>query len=258
MVRRFIASVDPGELFAARQVIHMGPSKSIYNMLSRMVLSGKLIRMTYGVYQKPVRFGITTPPTPEKIAALKLKVFGREAITHACELVAEIDEYQIGESCMEMSGLEKGPDDRPLECTHTEHVTQPIATARTALDTAVKTDSSEGNSVEMTAKRNLIYDIDGSSSVIHTKYGVIKFRRVSKRKMSLGDTKVGRVVRALWECGEDFVSERRIYKALEMLGRAGREELGNTSAMGPNWLRDCIGSWEFIKLNQRTRPVVVT
>lgn len=253
LVHRFIAGLPPGAKFAARQVIHLGPSKPIYKLLSYLVKTGKLIRVTWGVYVKPVRFGTTVLPTLEEIVALKLKVFDREAVSHDCELIQEIDAYPVTEASLAMSGVITRTPDHPVECSHKEHV---VELARDdirclLLDLPPEQLAEDGlpkGPIKFTGKFDRIYDIDGSSSSISTVQGIVRFRRVSKRKITFGDTKVGRVVRGLWACGEKRVSELRLHKALQKLERDGREELANTSARGPNWIRDLLSCWRFIKL----------
>jgi hypothetical protein len=69
----------------------------------------------------------------------------------------------------------------------------------------------------------------------------------SPRKMALGDSKVGKVIRALWHMGRSVVDEHIIGKATKLFSRFDRIEMGKLCASMPEWLGQYFYPWRLLE-----------
>jgi hypothetical protein len=63
-----------------------------------------------------------------------------------------------------------------------------------------------------------------------------EFKRQAPRKLVLGDTLHGLLIRRLWSLGKDDVSEKDIAQAFDHLGREDRNSLRSSCHIMPAWL----------------------
>lgn len=85
------------------------------------------------------------------------------------------------------------------------------------------------------------YATDGATSSFRTSdYGMIHLKQYAPRKLTLGDTPVGKIIRALWHCKTlEFAS--RLWALLqERIGRAEREALRRSCHIMPTWMVDLV------------------
>lgn len=88
------------------------------------------------------------------------------------------------------------------------------------------------------------YETSGPSSSFMYEGKRIYFKKTTRRKIQLGDSKAGQVIRALWYNGKDNAYVLRNFDAHRnaMLGLFGwdREQIRRSSALMPAWLSDII------------------
>lgn len=103
-------------------------------------------------------------------------------------------------------------------------------------------------------EKEVIYACNGRTSSF--KFGdiVIKLVGVSPRKMSLGDNRVGLVLRALWHCGKTHCTGEAVSIASRTLNREERQELRQTMSFMPFWMPLCFV--EFRRLLPQRKIIV--
>lgn len=77
---------------------------------------------------------------------------------------------------------------------------------------------------------------NGRSSSFRFGDSVIHLRECSPKKMWLGDSNAGLVIRALWHLGQSRCNARAVMTASQCLGRFDRAELRQRAAFMPAWL----------------------
>jgi hypothetical protein len=92
--------------------------------------------------------------------------------------------------------------------------------------------------LDVEKNKELTYATDGSSTSFHFGDMVIRFKKVSARKMELGDSQLGQVIRALWHLGSRMLTSQAVETASARLRRHHREELRRSGARMPAWLSD--------------------
>lgn len=76
-------SLPEGRVLSPKSFLHLGSRRAISQALSRLIKSGKLLRVARGIYVAPVysRFG-TRPPAPEKIVRAIAEQSGEMVAPH--------------------------------------------------------------------------------------------------------------------------------------------------------------------------------
>lgn len=100
------------------------------------------------------------------------------------------------------------------------------------IDAAKKAGLQEEGNAEPT------YLVDGSSSSFRFGNVVIHFKRGSKRKMILGEDRVGVAIRALWSMGRKGLSGKSVMIATEGFKRGERRKFHYVKDLMPWWLSD--------------------
>lgn len=86
-----------------------------------------------------------------------------------------------------------------------------------------------------------IYLVTGSNSSFRTRsHNIICFRAASPRKMYLGDSSVGLVIRALWRLGKYACNESDLEDATLKFNRLERQKLRQSANIIPSWLNSLI------------------
>ena len=85
----------------------------------------------------------------------------------------------------------------------------------------------------------LVYACSGATSSFKIGHMVIRLIRTSARKMQLGDSPVGLVIRALWHLGERDVNVETAALVVAHFGKDDRRILRLSAALMPQWLREC-------------------
>jgi hypothetical protein len=83
-----------------------------------------------------------------------------------------------------------------------------------------------------------VFCVNGSSSSFRYGKITIYFRKASKRKIKLGDTRAGHAIRALWHLGKEMVDHYAIMKATREFMRTDRVEARQSAQWQPAWLSD--------------------
>jgi hypothetical protein len=245
--KRFLSSLKPGQVFTARQVIPFGDPDTIYKRLSRLVKSGFLVRVGFGIYMRRDRRNPDYLPQVEEIALAKNKAFGRTAITHEKNLVNSLRQVPLSEVELLINGsggLE------PIRRSPPQAVPEPVPEqTRDRQDDAppgyVQTTkeffkSIFGNDDANKEDPALVYDVNSSTSQFRTVRGLVRLKRVNARKLTLADTKIGQVLRAWWSLGIKGLSEYELLQGYKLLGRSERKELKRHAGLVPNWLNRLI------------------
>ncbi|MBY0550625.1 MAG: hypothetical protein K2W95_25325 [Candidatus Obscuribacterales bacterium] len=76
-IRRFLVTIVEGAIFATRDLLSIGSRSSIDSALSRMVASGRIVRLASGLFMKPKASDPDWRPPTETIVQSKLLVFRR-------------------------------------------------------------------------------------------------------------------------------------------------------------------------------------
>jgi hypothetical protein len=92
---------------------------------------------------------------------------------------------------------------------------------------------------------------NGSSSSLIIGDQRVRLTNVCPRKLALGDSKAGLLIRTLWALGPDGVTDDLIRDATVTFGRTDFAEIRNSCSMMPAWLADKL-VWRF-KRNRKTR-----
>lgn len=76
----------------------------------------------------------------------------------------------------------------------------------------------------------------GSSSFLFNGVTRIHFRKASAKKRKLSETKMGEVIRSLWDLGRSGCSKDVVRSANAFISRSQRQELPSLAALMPTWL----------------------
>lgn len=89
-IRRFLATLVEGAIFATRDLLSLGSRSTIDSALSRMVVSGRIVRLASGLFLKVKTDDPDWRPSTEKIVQAKLLSFRRIGVAAAdAQSVAE-------------------------------------------------------------------------------------------------------------------------------------------------------------------------
>ncbi len=82
------------------------------------------------------------------------------------------------------------------------------------------------------------FAVPGSSSSFKFGALTVNFRRTAPRKLALGSSRAGQVLRALWQLGEAAVDGQCLMTAAMALSRSDRQEVRLSAGLLPAWLTD--------------------
>jgi hypothetical protein len=102
------------------------------------------------------------------------------------------------------------------------------------------------------------FETDGRSSSFLFGLVRIKFKGTSPRKIALGNSKIGKLVRALCHMGKDRVNEELIGLATRDLNHVERAEIGRLCSSMPSWLSDYFASWTLFEKTDRIKITMIT
>jgi len=91
--------------------------------------------------------------------------------------------------------------------------------------------------------RGHVFMTNGRTSAFHLNGQRITSKGASPRKMALGDSPPGCVIRALWHIGEQAVTSKIVALATRALTFNQRTELGALAASMPGWLSEFFFPW---------------
>lgn len=381
-IRKYILSRPPGAVFTARDCMNYGNSSAVYKGLWREVNDGYIVRVAWGVFFKPDPARPGHLPQLSEIVRAKARAFGRDTISHECQLLDELTAVPIpgaqrvsagdlDDHCCHGSFLELPPvnqEDRSAtneseanstadgnekndericeqdcvsgellsitldECPHSvsanikcdladmhEQASMPIEESTDENTNVAKLDGCSPGSVsaskevsfgssppssELSAEgsatllnicrdsaeapkvwldngtqtidvetkgsiappaisnnartptvvqlnrrilKDAIYDTNGNTSSFNTIYGRVYLHHVSARKMQLGDSDAGKVLRALWCVGAADIADTHIFRGMNSLGRKEKGELRARLWLTPNWLKDRFDIWKYVE-----------
>jgi len=92
-----------------------------------------------------------------------------------------------------------------------------------------------------------IFETNGCTTSFKFGGVTIKSKGVSQRKMTLGDSSPGRVIRALWHLGKETVTADIVGQATRHLTTHQRLEVGRLGRQMPAWLRIFFHAWNLLK-----------
>lgn len=100
-----------------------------------------------------------------------------------------------------------------------------------------------GLSDESVPETEVFFATDGRTSSFRYQNFTIHFKGTSRRKMVLGDSHVGKAIRALCYLGAGRLTWRAIDLATCRLSKTEKEELGSLRRLMPAWLSDVLCNW---------------
>lgn len=90
----------------------------------------------------------------------------------------------------------------------------------------------------VTEGHQLIYSTNAFTSSFQTIFGRVYARKVTPRKIQLGDSDAGAIARTLWQIGSDYVTEKLVQKAVRHLEPKDCRELREAAGLVPAWLNE--------------------
>ena len=85
----------------------------------------------------------------------------------------------------------------------------------------------------------LVFATNGATTSFRVGNRVVHLVRTSVRKMQLGDSPAGLIIRALWHLGKKACRQETAALLMERLGRDDKTSLRLAAASMPQWLREC-------------------
>jgi hypothetical protein len=89
-------------------------------------------------------------------------------------------------------------------------------------------------------KHPYVFAIDGRSSSFHSVQGRVVFKQYAPRIMRHADKPHGLVIRALWELGEQEMTNELIRDVTNRLGRIELADLKRSCAVMPEWMANLV------------------
>jgi hypothetical protein len=86
----------------------------------------------------------------------------------------------------------------------------------------------------------LVFATNGATTSFRVGHRVVHLVRTSVRKMQLGDSPVGLIIRALWHLGARACDQATAALLVERLGRDDATKLRLSAAIMPQWMRQCL------------------
>lgn len=181
-VRRHVAAAHPSAILTTREMQYCGTRSAVDQELSRLVRTGELIRLTYGVF---VRHNHPSPfMPPAEIIQTKAAAFGKNIVSDGREALSQLN-------------LAETPKDK-------------------------LSFSASGCTTELTL---LLHGMR------------VQLKGVSSRKLQLGDTAPGALLRSLWQCGKKNCSSDLVHRAMQLLNRSEKESIWKLIFLLPAWLK---------------------
>jgi hypothetical protein len=255
--KRFLSALKPGQIFSARLVMPLASPSVIYKRLSRLVQAGVLRRLSYGLYMKVDRKNPDQLPPLETIAHHKNKAFARSVVTDEDDQAAIITGTALSE--IELIIHSGGYNAQLLPVPASESESQESSKNLEKH----QQDNEQNRRIAQVARENGILAVDSTitlklntsanSTSFKTVAGKVVLKKVNARKMTLGDSPIGKVLRGWWALGKDKLDDYELIQGYKLLERSGRRDLRRYSCLVPNWLNEIIklGAndylWEFAR-----------
>ena len=228
LLRKYMNLLRPGTVFAAKPLRAFG-GDSIYKALSRQVKTGALKRVSRGVYFLPYPNDPDYTPSAHEIASTKAK-----------------DQRIQILSFSSLSTEERGQT-TPLESRLTLPFEPPAPTTRSAPQPETDRTTVNHNKADPVIAR---YYTNGSTSSFATLHGRVARRRVSNRRIALGDSQAGQSLRRLWDLGPQNCESERVRQMYLSFNRTDKEEVRNLLHLLPGWLMDkVVIDWRFVPVS---------
>lgn len=96
-IKRYIARLPEGEMFATRALIHCAVRNTLDQTLSRLCKAGAIIRIASGMYMKPTSRP-TPMPTPQEVATAKARAWGKRIMESGLDAAFKLKLFERGES----------------------------------------------------------------------------------------------------------------------------------------------------------------
>jgi hypothetical protein len=100
----------------------------------------------------------------------------------------------------------------------------------------------------------LVFLTNGRSSSFRIGSHEVILKGTSPRKMALGDSLPGQVIRGLWHLGEKVVDSAIIGTVTSSFSIEQRIEIGRRCSLMPGWLSDYFFAWNFLDKIKRSEP----
>lgn len=188
LIRRFVASLKPGQLFTTRDCLGFGKRNSVDQALHKMVNSGWITRLARGVFA--LSENLRRLVSVEEVAEIKAKAFGKTLLSHGATLAFEM-------------GLTKSNPD--------SHV----------------------------------FLVTGAGSAFHYGSKRIILKSASPNKARLGESKAGKLLRAVWHAvtrpdssGVDLSDNTKLVPLFMTLSPLDFREINKFSHCIPAWLKE--------------------
>jgi Family of unknown function (DUF6088) len=93
-IKRHIFKLPAAVTFSTRDMLNYGPRAAVDQCLYRLVKSGRIIRLAWGLFMKEEYDG--PPPTTLEVAKAKAKAFGRKIISDAADAAKRLGLTSFG------------------------------------------------------------------------------------------------------------------------------------------------------------------
>lgn len=207
-VKRFISNLSMETMFTTRELLPLVQYRSVLDtFLSRAVKSGYLERLARGVFRVSTR--ITRFVTDEEIVAVKRKSFNNLVLT-----------------------TEKSRTELKIVTTRKPKPDVPCVMRQPEFQTLGTQTSLQTNLV------NLLDTVNGAKYVQCS--SKILLRPIGNRKAALGETRVGRILREIWDKGKGKTTKEEIQEICGRLRREERIELVKLRKFIPQWLSEML------------------
>lgn len=278
-IRQFANSLPRGEIFTTRQLLSFGTRGAVDQAVLTLVNQRYLERLARGVFRlydddneevpastiafhKARGFGKTlySLGTIFEEAALDLERITEEQSELAEAPAIRGTHYAPGnvafEDMLERDKIEwlrarisfSTKQDRLVQAIESEQALPGDEVPSSDLTPATEAPDTTWRAVQSQASLPLIeegelpvdvFAVYGSSSSFRHKNGIVKFKGMGNRKLALGESRTGRLMRDLWVLGVHRVDVMLLEVSLLSLGREERIEIAKLNAFMPSWLTHC-------------------
>ena len=107
--------------------------------------------------------------------------------------------------------------------------------------------SQAGRKLNGKEQDKLVFATNGATTSFRVGNRIVHLIRTSVRKMQLGDSAAGLIIRALWHLGERACQLETAALLAERLGRDDYKNLRLAAAIMPQWMRQCFA--RFIRMD---------
>jgi hypothetical protein len=105
--------------------------------------------------------------------------------------------------------------------------------------------------------KRYIFATSGCSSSFRIGNSVVRFRTRSGRKMQLGDSPVGLVIRALWHLQKKACDDKTAAAAVAKFEKKDRQILRQSVALMPAWMHNCFASFARMTSSVKELPAMM-